>query len=479
MTIKHKLVALTISIISPLIYADDVSTLLPTGSRSSVYLDSIEQTSSPLINHNTQDYFPPASTLKVVTALAAKLSLGDDFRFTTTLSTAGNDVIIRYTGDPSFSRQDLRAMLRKVKATTGKQIDTLWLDNRAFSGYSRAVGWPWDILGVCYSAPASAITLDGNCVQGALYTNNDGTTRIHVPAHQPIVAMSTARSVTKQQQQDQHCDLELRITPENRYSLDGCVVQRQSPLPLNFAVSSPARFAQAVIRDELDKLGVTITGNINVGAPENTTLTERVNHYSAPLPELLATMLRDSNNLYADNILKTIGATHFKQSGSFNNGTAAVKAILKQQADIDLDSSVLVDGSGLSRNNRVTAMQMADVLRYIYHHDADLNLITLLPISGNNGTLKYRQSMRKPPIKGALSAKSGSLFGTYNMMGYGLNSQGKVETMFVQLVTDYHLDKSKVAKPVISPLTNFEQTLYRQVIDYSGSLERSNNKAQP
>ncbi|MCW8345259.1 serine-type D-Ala-D-Ala carboxypeptidase [Vibrio sp. ZSDZ65] len=479
MTIKHTLVALTLSIVSPLIYAADVSTLLPAGSRASVYLDSIEQTSSPLINQHTQDYFPPASTLKVVTALAAKLSLGDEFRFKTTLSTAGNDVIIRYSGDPSFSRKDLRAMLRKVKASTGSKIHSVWLDNRAFSGYNRAVGWPWDILGVCYSAPASAITLDGNCVQGALYTNNDGTTRIHIPAHQPIVAMSTARSVTKQQQQDQHCDLELRTTPENRYSLDGCVVQRQSPLPLNFSVSSPATFTQAVIRDEMDKLGVTITGSISIGAPENTEFIERVSHQSAPLPELLATMLRDSNNLYADNILKTIGATHFKQPGSFNNGTAAVKAILKQQANIDIDSAVLEDGSGLSRNNRVTATQMADVLHYVYRHDATLDLITLLPISGNNGTLKYRQSMRKPPIKGALSAKSGSLFGTYNMMGYGLNSQGKVETIFVQLVTDYHLDKSQTAKPVISPLTNFEQTLYQQIIDYSNALERSNDKAQP
>ncbi|MGF1775409.1 serine-type D-Ala-D-Ala carboxypeptidase [Vibrio nomapromontoriensis] len=479
MTIKHTLVALTLSIISPFIHASDVSTLLPAGSRASIYLDSIEQTSSPLVSQNTQDYFPPASTLKVVTALAAKLSLGDDFHFKTTVSTAGNDVIIRYSGDPSFSRKDLRAMLRKVKTFTGNQVDTVWLDNRTFAGYNRAVGWPWDILGVCYSAPASAITLDGNCVQGALYTNNDGTTRIHIPPHQPIVAISTARSVTKQQQQEQHCDLELRTTADNRYSLDGCVVQRQSPLPLNFAMSSPAKFTQAVIRDEMDKLGVTISGGINIGAPENTKLTERVTHHSAPLPELLATMLRDSNNLYADNILKTIGATHFKQPGSFSNGTTAVKAILKQQANIDIDSAVLEDGSGLSRNNRVTATQMADVLHYIYRHDATLDLITLLPISGNNGTLKYRQSMRKPPIKGALSAKSGSLFGTYNMMGYGLNSKGKVETIFVQFVTDYHLDKSQAAKPVISPLTNFEQTLYRQIIDYSSALERSNNKAQP
>ncbi|MCV6004416.1 D-alanyl-D-alanine carboxypeptidase, partial [Escherichia coli] len=46
----------------------------------------------------------------------------------------------------------------------------LWLDNSAFTGYDRAVGWPCDILGVCYSAPASSITLNNNCVQASIYT---------------------------------------------------------------------------------------------------------------------------------------------------------------------------------------------------------------------------------------------------------------------------------------------------------------------
>ena len=140
-------------------------------------------------------------------------------------------------------------------------------------------------------------------------------------------------------------------------------------------------------------------------------------HHSAPLHELLDTMVKDSDNLYADNIAKTIGAKYFDQPGSFANGSKAIQAILKDEANIDLDRALIVDGSGLSRNNRMTASQMLEVLSYIYEHDDGLNLLATLPVSGQSGTLRYRQSIRQQPLQGRIQAKSGSLYGTYNLAG--------------------------------------------------------------
>lgn len=452
---------------------------LPDGSRSALLLAPLDTPEQSLISKDIDQFFPPASTLKVVTALAAKLSLPDSFRFETVLLRSGNDVIIRYSGDPTLSRQSLKTMLKVAKKELGANWDQVWLDNSAFGGYSKAVGWPWDILGVCYSAPSTAITLDGNCVQGALYTNDDGSTRINIPAHQPIQATTSAITLTKEQQQESHCDLELQIGNDNHYQISGCLVKRSSPLPLKFALASPELFTQQVIEAELKSLGISLAGAINIGKPDTSKETALFIQRSKPLSELLAVMLQDSNNLYADNITKTLGALHFQQPGSFRNGTAAIKAILKSEANIDIDTAVMEDGSGLSRNNRFTARQMRQILSYIYENDQSLDLIRLMPVSGNNGTLKYRSSMRKAPIKGALIAKSGSLFGTYNMAGFGLNNKGKPESVFVQFVTDYHPKKTEDTTPTISPLTQFEQNYYRQVVDYSYSLGRSNNKAQP
>ena len=64
-----------------------------------------------------------------------------------------------------------------------------------------------------------------------------------------------------------------------------------------------------------------------------------------------------------------------------------------------------------------------------------LNLIEAMPTSGTNGTLKYRQSMRKAPIQGNIIAKSGSLYGSYNMAGFGLDKKGKTKLSICAVCT--------------------------------------------
>ncbi|MCJ2375838.1 D-alanyl-D-alanine carboxypeptidase/D-alanyl-D-alanine-endopeptidase [Vibrio sp. ZSDZ34] len=455
---------------------------LPVTSRHAIFLSPLNTSTSdlPLLENNAAQLFPPASTLKLVTALAAKMSLGDQFRYTTAVYQEKDNLIVRFSGDPSLSRDALRSMLKQAKQTAKGKINNIWLDGEAFSGYAQAVGTPWDILGVCYSAPSTAIMLDGNCVQGSLETHKDGSTRAYVPPHQPIIVTSTALSVTKEQQAEQHCDLELVTSGINQYRLTGCLTHRSSPLPLKFAVSKPSLYVASVIKDELAMLNWSINGTVaaNANAAQSASKPLAM-HHSQALPELLAVMLKESNNLYADSLTKTMGAKMFSQAGTFSNGVQAIKATLMEQARIDLESAVLEDGSGLSRNNRMTAQQMANVLLFIWREDQDLQLIKLLPIAGESGTLQYRSSMRLHPVKGALLAKSGTLFGTYNMAGYGLNSQGEINTLFVQFVTDYHQPVEASASPKTRPITRFERAFYEQVVQYSHSLAQTTQKAQP
>ncbi len=130
---------------------------------------------------------------------------------------------------------------------------------------------------------------------------------------------------------------------------------------------------------------------------------------------------------------------------------------------------LVADGSGLSRNNRMTTDDMQQVLRYIWQHDKELNLIASLPISGESGTLKYRKSMRSSPIKGQIQAKSGSVYGSYNMAGYILDQQHNPTAMFVQFVADYHpvkkdSDKKGESPNVLAPIYQFEQQFYADAI---------------
>ena len=420
---------------------------------------------------NSEGYYPPASTLKLVTALAAKLELGDNFHYSTTIHQSGQDAVIAFSGDPTLQRDDLKKLLNQYAKKQSKNIQgNLYLDNSAFTGYHRAVGWPWDILGVCYSAPSTAITLDSNCAQASIYTQDNGKTRVYIPEHYPVVVSTTADTVTKSGQKATQCELELLTTPDNHYQLSGCLVERKKPLPLKFAIQNPELYTQEVVHSLLKESGLTVKGEIIIGAALSSKQAIVVaSHQSQKLPVLLDTMLKKSDNLIADNLTKTLGAKFYVQPGSFNNGTEAIKQILLTKADIDLTRAHLTDGSGLSRNNRMTAQSMVEVLRYIWKHDNTLNLIQAMPTSGVDGTLRYRQSMRKAPIKDNIIAKSGSVYGSYNMAGYGLDKAGKPSSLFVQFVRDYFPNKQDPDKPVERPIVSFEKAFYRDVIEFSQS----------
>lgn len=435
--------------------------ILPQGTRVGLIakLDNSTQ-----LAQNSDMLFPPASTLKLMTALAAKLELGDKFRYSTTLGQSGKDVVIRFSGDPSFTSLDIQQLLKSANIT---RIDgDLILDSSSFTGYEKGVGWPWDILGVCYSTPSSAITLNGNCVMASIYTNADGSTRTFTPSHQPINVSTSAKAITGKQKKEQLCDLELTSTQTNHYQLSGCLVKQDKPLPLNFAVQNSFLYTSATLQQQLKEQNIKLKGNIRLASTSVKADKILSQHLSTPLPRLLEHMLKDSDNLYANNLTKTLGSHYFKQAGSFANGTEAIKQILKKKAKIDLSGAILEDGSGLSRNNRVSPNQLYSVLKYIKSNDHKLNFITLMPTSGIDGTLKYRSSMRKDPIKGRLVAKSGSVFATYNMAGFVLNDKGKPSTIFVQLVTDYHPQKNTNTIP---PLRQFEQELYQNLINVTNN----------
>ncbi|MEJ2765485.1 serine-type D-Ala-D-Ala carboxypeptidase [Photobacterium sp. MCCC 1A19761] len=406
----------------------------------------------------------PASTQKLLTALAARLYLPDNFYFTTDLERRGDDIILRFSGDPLLSRTQLADLLRQLKQHQLTRIEgDILLNGAVFDGYEQAPGWPWDILGVCYSAPSSSISLEHNCVQGALYSNQTPgeLTRVNVPRHQPITVSSDARVVTQAEQEASYCELSLMTAPGNRYQLSGCLPERKKPLPLNFAVQDTVDYTAAVIRDELKRAGIRFQGQIR---RDDQARGERLaSHSSESLSTLLEVMVKDSDNLIADNLLKTLGRMYFTQPGTFANGVAAMKAILTEKAGLDLSQAVLVDGSGLSRNNRLTASLIMEVITYLYQHDEQLNLLRTLPVSGQSGTLKYRQSIRHQPLEGHILAKSGTLFGTHNLTGIVTTQSGK-HLLFVQLITNYHppeQDTPGVAPPIEQFERQFYQSLYR------------------
>ncbi len=175
----------------------------------------------------------------------------------------------------------------------------------------------------------------------------------------------------------------------------------------------PALAAAGAFKQLLRTHGVT-AGAVRLGrAPETALALAQVE--SEPLPLVLTQMDRESDNFAAEMVLKTIGA-EVGDGGSTPAGAAIVRRDL-DQAGVPLLGVRIVDGSGLSLSDRLTAHALAALLLAVWN-DVDLRtpFWASLSIAGVNGTLEDR--LRSPPARGAVRAKTGTTNRASALSGY-------------------------------------------------------------
>ncbi|AHF78452.1 D-alanyl-D-alanine carboxypeptidase/D-alanyl-D-alanine-endopeptidase [Sodalis praecaptivus] len=426
----------------------------------------------PVIDYHSQQMALPASTMKLLTALAALLQLGPDYRFTTTLEAASapvggvlrGNLTARFGGDPTFTRQRLRNMVAELRKQGIKQITgDLIIDTSVFASHDKAPGWPWNDLTQCFSAPPGAAIVDRNCFSVSLYSARTAgePAFIRVASYYPVHMFSQVRTLARGDGAAQYCELDVVPGELNRYTLTGCMTQRAEPLPLAFAIQDGASYAGAILKDELQQADITLSGTLlrqTQPSPPGHILAQSS---SARLHDLLHIMLKKSDNMIADTVFRMIGHERFKVPGTWRAGSDAVRQILRQQAGIDLGNSIQVDGSGLSRHDLISPATMMQVLQYIGQHDQTLDFISMLPLAGYDGTLMYRAGLHEAGVDGKVSAKTGSLQGVYNLAGFITTASGQ-RMAFVQYLSGYAVPPADQRARRV-PLVRFESRLYKDI----------------
>lgn len=420
----------------------------------------------------------PASMQKLLTATASKLYLGEKFRYQTKIegqkakiknNNYQGDIRFRFVGDPMLLRSDLKKMLLAFKRLGIKQISgDLLLNQSRFDGYQWSNGQAWNDLGVCYTAPAHAIIVNRNCVLGNLSVPSAGAkkAKLFIPRYEPMEISSDVSVVSKAQRAAQFCELELTRSSDNRYYLWGCMVPGERPLALAFAVNDPFAYARQIMASELESVGLTLKGEIKLESSNQTAGFEDllVSHLSPSLDELIQIMMKESDNLIADSLFKTLGATYFNSAGNFRNGGQAVKLILKERG-MDLENGYLADGSGLSRHNLMSAELFISVLNYVYQNDHTLKLLKTFSVAGIDGTLKYHQGVKGNLLKGKVIAKTGSMQGVANLLGVVKSKQG--DRLFVLILNGYNLPDGVVESDPESKISRyyFQQAFFDAVMN--------------
>jgi D-alanyl-D-alanine carboxypeptidase/D-alanyl-D-alanine-endopeptidase (penicillin-binding protein 4) len=322
----------------------------------------------------------PASTMKLLTATAALETLGPMARFQTKVVGTGNRIVLVGGGDPLLASTPARARgqyparadLASLASSTARALRAGGI-SRVSLGYDASA----------FTGPA----VDPHWPPGYVSQGVIG----------PISAL---------------------WVDEGR---DG----------QGHDVADPAAAAAAALALGLRHAGIAVTGPVTARrAPATATQLAVVD--SAPLGEIVQNTLAVSDNNAAEVILRQVGA---KVSGnaSFAGGVAAVRTVLSGLGAV-VTGSTQYDGSGLSRENRVTPQLLLDVLGLATSpaHPELREVLSGLPVAGFTGSLQFRFDKGPAAARGRVRAKTGTLTGVHALAGVASDVHGNL-MLFVMI----------------------------------------------
>lgn len=399
----------------------------------------------------------PASTMKIVTLAAAVERLGWDYRYETTAmalgpledGVLGGDLLVVGSGDPTIEgwegNPSIDRWADELKARGLRRIDGRVIgDDNAFEDEGLGHGWMWDDLAASYSAPVSALQFNQNSAQVTVTPGPSTGDRPAVEVRPPWAPL-TIRNLLTTTPPDTRPSLTIRPAERSPVmELSGGVPAQSGGLTRTVAVPNPTLYFAIAVRDALTRHGVDVVGTA-ADLDDVELLPDRRNAvvlgaHTSLLRELAMAMMKMSPNLYAESLLKTVGA-QASGKGSTDAGRAAIQATLTDWG-IGKDEFVIADGSGLSRYNLITPRAMVAVLARIYGDERHRGpFLEVLPLAATDGTLAGR--MNGTAAQGRVRAKTGSLTNARALAGYVTTVDGE-PVAFSIMANNYNAATSTV-----------------------------------
>jgi serine-type D-Ala-D-Ala carboxypeptidase/endopeptidase (penicillin-binding protein 4) len=404
----------------------------------------------------------PASNFKLFTTAEALSLLGNDFRYTTQLITTGRisdgtlrgDLIIRGAGDPTLGSQLMfpdsnptfvfEAWADSLSKRGITRIDgSIVGDDAYFTDDLYPSGWAIEDMPYYYAMQTTGLAFDenqisvsvspglspGSVVRYELHPNTDyvsvdnrGMTKqdsiMLKRRHQPdsvIATGATSIDIT-------------RDIGTNSILIHGEIPESAPVTSDALSVENPTLYAASVFREVLEEHGIEITGKTRTSrdlAKPIPYLKARVlaSYVSPPLSDIIAIMNKHSDNLYAEELFRTVA----KEVGGAGDWQHGVEVMKKYLASIDLDTArvAIYDGSGLSRMDLISPGQMVTLLRTMHERTRLWEAFyPSLSVEGVDGTLSSR--LKGTRAEGNVHAKTGFLTGVRSISGYLTTRDGEL-----------------------------------------------------
>jgi D-alanyl-D-alanine carboxypeptidase/D-alanyl-D-alanine-endopeptidase (penicillin-binding protein 4) len=406
-----------------------------------------------LFELNPSTLLVPASAAKLVSVASAVDAVGWDYRFETTLSVGGpggavpdergvlhGDVLITGSGDPTIGGRagdDLSAWVEALRALGIRRVEGRIIgDDDRLEEPRPALAWAWDDVGY----PTGALFGALNLLENRMSVTIAPAAAPHLPAILSTDAFAAPRPLLNRAVTGE-ASTPLLVWAEQRpgeraLTIAGSVPAGAPAARLSVSVGNPTLWFASVLRERLIDAGIPVLGEA-VDVDEIETPIDRGTfsiahvHRSRPLSEIAQPLLKESINLYAEAALRLN-----VPAGVYPTNDAALAALQPRLASwgIPPDAQQLVDGSGLSRRNVITADALVTVLRRMHDPAGASPWMHALPAAGVDGSLESR--MRGTPAEGRVRAKTGTMSNVRALAGYATAADGE-RLAFAVLVNNF------------------------------------------
>jgi len=353
---------------------DELIAEVPSGTKMAILIyNPLTQDTILSINH-TQAMIPASNTKLFTTATALEL-MGGNYFITTKIfadedeisdGKIDGNIYIKGFGNPTFTSDDLEGLVEDLyQAGIRKVIGDVIGDDTYFDDIYSRDDWINDERANVKLPPISALVIDKN------------------------------RTIVSRKRKGKY----------RNYFVD---------------VKNPPLFAAEMLRKKLIEIGIEVNGNAKSSHTPDTAIP--IVESSIELRELMAEINKHSNNFYAECLFKTVGAVYSGQQGNSFFSTQAILNYVDEEG-IYTTGTKIVDGSGISRFDQVTAGALVGLLEKIYFNIIQFDdFYNSLSIAGVDGTLEKR--MRGTAAENNFRGKTGTLNGVSSISGFVTNADG-------------------------------------------------------
>jgi len=403
-----------------------------------------------LYRKNEKLLMHPASNLKLLTSTAALIFLGPDYKFNTSFYHTGNIIDSVCTGDlfvvggcdPDFTLAELDSLVGLIRQSGIKKIDgNLYGDVSLLDSLYWGKGWMWDDNPHLFSPYLTPLIIN-KCGINVITKPGEPGEKVNVtvePKSDFYALINEAFTVDSDTSK-------LKVTRDwinnrNDIIVSGEMYKHAEADTSELNLIHPEKYFLTLLTESLKRNGIEFNGSTDTLTLKNDA--QYLLSFERSLSEILTNMNKESYNLSAEMVLRMLGYEKSGKPVNLNDALSCIDSLITLTG-FDPDNYRIVDGSGLSFYNLLSAEVILETLKYLYQSEPDYYRLILdsLPVAGVTGTLESR--MKDKPLYSNVRAKTGGLSGINNLSGY-LTAGNNHDIAFSILIQNF-VGSSKTAQ---------------------------------